>query len=194
MSDRIPIGFAEVHLHFRLTGDPEEMISSFGIQLAETADIAAVLSSIDLGAAELAPSITNQYEIGPHSVVVGAVEGDFEVVTTGDPVVGSGLGDATPQNTAYLARKLTFTPGRRGRGRMYIPGVPEGVVNGVGVVDSASLALLNAELAAMQALIQDTDNVVAFVLFHESAPFTPSTILGFQAQAMVATQRRRLRR
>lgn len=194
MSDRIPVGYAELHIHFRLDGDPETMISSIGLQLVSSPDFVALSSSIDLACANFSDYITNQYLIGPHVLEVGTVDGTFPLNTIGAAVAGVGLGDATPQNTAYLVRKTTVLGGRRNRGRMYIPGIPEGSINGVGVIDAATVVAFQASLVAFFTEILDSDQVLAFVLFHETAPFDPTQISDLQIQPQCATQRRRLRR
>jgi len=104
-------------------------------------------------------------------------------------------GDALPPSVAVLVRKTTATGGKRGRGRMYWPGVPESYVNASGALTPAVIVSwqtqCDAFLAAMDALF------LPLRLFHSpgltSVPAaTPITAL--TVQNVAGTQRQRMRR
>lgn len=101
-----------------------------------------------------------------------------------------------PYSVAYLIHKHNFTVGRRGNGRMFLPGVNEGAVNAAGFIAPAEYTPLQA---GMDALYEGfvTDNFQP-VLFHGpgagSATPPSSFVTSFGVDQRVATQRNRLRR
>lgn len=111
-----------------------------------------------------------------------------------DPRTGGNAGTVLGPNTAFLVRKQTAMGGRAGRGRMYIPGVRETSADDAGVLQPASVALMQAEVDAF--LVQvGAANVNLVVLHQAGSPLTtPTDITGLQVDGRVATQRRRLRR
>lgn len=132
----------------------------------------------------LGVSVTKMLESGP---VVGT-----SMVT----VVGSSAGSEMTPNVAVLINKQTDLGGRRNRGRAFIPPVypPETNVDAGGIIDGGVVTTMqNTYNAAFGVLIAGE---VTPVVFHQSAPFTPTPLQddGLIVQAMVATQRRRLRR
>lgn len=108
-------------------------------------------------------------------------------------LVGNQVTATAPPNVTTLWLKNTALGGRAGRGRSYIPGVPENAVNGAGVLDSSFTSAhegkYNDVLVAMA--IQGAD---AVVLHAEGSPIsTPTPITTVTLSGTVATQRRRLR-
>lgn len=102
---------------------------------------------------------------------------------------GGGAG-MTPQ-IAYLIKKFTGVPGRSHQGRMYYPGADEPSVDTDGRVLAAKVTglqtMFDAFLASLGTLGVDP------VLLH-TASSDADVVLGFTAQPVVATQRRRLNR
>lgn len=114
----------------------------------------------------------------------------------------------TPQ-VAYLLTKRTSVGGRRGRGRMYLPGVKESNVDGGGNLSGGALAALQVEATELVTLLAAAD--LPMVLEH--GPETvwvlvdgqprrqpvpgpipdPDTVNSLTASSLAATQRRRLR-
>jgi len=97
---------------------------------------------------------------------------------------------------SHIVTKLTGFTGRRFRGRMYLPGVPEGQIDEGGIISSSRngavqgvMDLFNAELVADPA-------IEGLVLFHDSAspPTEPTLITDFRARNVVGTMRPRQRR
>ena len=109
-------------------------------------------------------------------------------------MVGTAASAPLVPNVAILWNKVTALGGRRNRGRAFIPPYApgEGSVNELGVivagVVTATQALYDAAFVAAAGAGYDA------VLFHQTAPFTPTPITNFVMQPLVATQRRRLRR
>lgn len=105
----------------------------------------------------------------------------------------SGGGAAAP-NVSFLVHKNTALGGRAGRGRAFIPGVPESVVDQAGEIAGATVTAMNGGLADFFADLATAD-LPAYLLHGEDSPITtPTVITSFACDTVAATQRRRLRR
>lgn len=209
----VPQGYGRAILSLQLTGDPEPMAVTIGLKdqdpvLNTPNEIAAELA--DAFGDEIMPEVTNVMTLTQCEVYLQR-DGDSWTPTPPDigvatvAVVGSEVGTAAVQNTAYLIHKRSTDSGRRGRGRWYLPGVAEGDVSAVGAVGAGRIASLNLALTAFLARFGAgalTD--VQAVILHgvadpaiESPPVgfpDPSVITSMNVDPIVATQRRRLRR
>lgn len=122
--------------------------------------------------------------------VVGYTE-DISLEATTNQAGPLGAQPASPQ-VALLVRKLTGVRGRENRGRNYWPGmVYESDVDQAGVINTAQRngfqGFFDAWYSALNTLECEP------YLLH-TASSDPTLILGFDVDAVVATQRRRLRR
>lgn len=195
MSARIPPGFAEAWMQFNVTGDPENMYTALGLDLAVgvTATQAAADAILAAMQGAIDNAVGNDYTIGPGHVIFGQDGGDIRIDGSTAPVAGLGVGPSLPNNCAWLLRKLTASGGRRGRGRMYIPGCIESGVGASGGVGGAAFTVLQAVgtnlISALEALAEVED----VVLLHDTAPFDPTDITAIEPSTKIATQRRRLR-
>lgn len=152
-----------------------------------------------LGAAMVGQTHTTfTYRGGRLIVNSGGVLRAFDVVTSR---AGTVTGEPAMMNTAVLIRKVTELFGRRHQGRMFMPGVAENHVQ-----DGRNLPAAN--LTAYQNAINSwatNSTAVAgvgepFILHSEGGvneppigTTPPSLITRFAVQALLATQRRRLR-
>jgi hypothetical protein len=190
MSARIPPGFFESRLKFLVPGQDGEVIVSLGWEgtppTSETIqnDFAENVEGIMGNLSEAISMTTIDFVIGQ--------DGPDDIVFT-LPVDFPGLaaGGMMPCNNAYLIQKRTETPGRRGRGRSYLPGVPEGAVDDAGQVAPASVDGINLNLSDMKDDMLTDDWVQQ--LLHASSPFAPSPVTTYLCQPLIATQRKRLR-
>jgi hypothetical protein len=102
-----------------------------------------------------------------------------------------------PQSVALLLQKRTGLSGRRNRGRMYLPGINEAVVDSRGQVLAASIASLNASLATwlgkFGTIMADFDNMVILHSLGISGAPPPTVVTQMLVDPVAATQRRRLR-
>jgi len=104
-----------------------------------------------------------------------------------------------PPNNTYLIKKTTAFAGRRFRGRMYIPYVSTNGVTQTGSLQSAEQTILVARASAiLTALVAAGPNASELSLLHAesalSATPSPTPVAALTAEAVVATQRRRLER
>jgi hypothetical protein len=195
VSARIPPGFAEVWTQLNVSGDQEAMYFSLGVDLAvgvgatqTAADnlLIAVRDAID-------NVVSNLYTLGPGHVLFGQDGGDIRIDGTTAPVAGVGAGEPLPPNCAVLYRKNTTAGGRRGRGRFFVPGAPESSVDKVGTLLGSYMVIAQAAGVNIINNVTATAEAEGLVLFHDTAPFTPTPITALEPQSRLATQRRRLR-
>lgn len=107
-------------------------------------------------------------------------------------VPGERAGAVCPPNVAFLVRKQTQLGGRKGRGRMFFPGVIDTDVDGAGIVVPAVAAGLLDDLGnAFADLVNDS---LSPMLLHGDGATQPTLITSLFVDPRVATQRRRLRR
>ena len=104
-------------------------------------------------------------------------------------------GNCSPPSVAVLVRKSTATGGKRGRGRMYWPGVPEDYINSAGELPSGSLSAWQTQATAFRQYI--LDSLLPPVLLHSpgiSVVPAPLDITAFTVLGVAGTQRQRMRR
>lgn len=189
----IPEGFSSVLVRIALTGDSDEMAVTFGMELTSGYD----QSSADVTSATVSDwirSLLNSSYSYNGIVVTAQLAGDDPVIfeSSTDAGAGLGAGNCVPQNTAYLLRKRTALGGRRNRGRMFVPGVPEAAVSNAGELTAPTVSDINdvndVFLASLATFL------TPMVILHRNDPFLPPTeVTALICQSTVATQRRRLR-
>lgn len=196
----IPAGYLESTFVFELAGSTHQMAWTMGWDDADfpsttASEEAEALYNAYVGSGKpitagnmcipwsfLGVRVTKQLESGP-------ISGEYFLT-----VAGTGSGAPLAPNVSTLWQKRTALGGRRNRGRAYIPPVlpSEGQVDALGVIASATITTLQTAYNAF--LTAAAVSGLEPVLFHQSAPYTPTPITSFQLQPLVATQRRRLRR
>jgi hypothetical protein len=198
----IPVGYANVHFVFNLTGDPEDMVFQLGCR----SSVGTTRADLELAVEEMASDWRDAFIPTAASMYVGwsffGVRGDlnssdeglvqFESADAG--MTGTAVGETPPVNTAILVRKYTGFGGRKNRGRVFVPpwGVSEGLISKLGVLDNTFRAAHQAAWTAFRvaALGHDAPPVL---LHAEGSVEPPRDITSFSVQTQVATQRRRLR-
>lgn len=151
-----PAGFAEATFRFALAGGDGEANVVLGLDTpAANVDVANRIRSA-WQSEILQPVQGNNVTYLGVRVAFGQDGGDdlvFEIPADGAiPVIGGqGAANMTPNN-AILVRKLTGLGGRRNRGRMYIPGVPEGSYDNSGIILPGAKVQIQA---ALDAFVED---------------------------------------
>lgn len=189
----VPIGCVDMWLKFAMAGDPEPMWTSLAYRVEEppfTHANAVALTAHLVGELKL----TMSSEI----TLLGAV---FRIGSDGADIIdevsfniqGVVTVASLPNNTAVLVRKVTALGGRRGRGRMFIPGANRDSCTGNGALIPDAFAGWATAIEAFTDGIPAGANVSNPVLLHQSAPFDATDVVTLQLQHQVATQRRRMR-
>lgn len=224
MALNIPAGDAVASLEFMFDNDPEPMYCTIGLR--------AAVAPLDASHAERLFSAWRQNGLTRQvssAQLRGAIvrvqqDGGGTVVyehRPAAPVNGGTVASGFPSNVAVIAEKLTARAGRRGRGRLFVPGIPDTDADNAGVLSSSAVTGWNTVLLGFhQNLLGQTGGGtlegadVVPLLFHgptttttrttgpgtrtvtttEGAPGPlPDVITGFSVDNMVGTQRRRLR-
>lgn len=189
MSDRVPEGACETILHFTgpgQSGDVQCAIGWVGATPFDSADRLVAVSAIEnlmgnLNVAVTLASVT--FDAGTDDPVNPIFE-----ESSGEG--GAAGGEMMPLNSCYLVQKRTVLGGRRGRGRMFLPGVSIGATEEDGTVSIGVVGGIETNIIAMLAEMPAGWQPA---LLHATAPFTPTQIAAFAAQGKIATQRTRLR-
>ena len=201
----LPSGFAQHTLVWGGTAFPTGAVSTFCTAVpAGVTNPATAASSI---ASSTTTSGVGWWISGngwPNAVTLVKVITKFGPVGTGpfgEVSVGTTGGAATdplPPSVSTLVKKNTNLGGRRGRGFMFLPSFGENIL-GVGfTIDATTLSTVNGRFATWHSdLISDGFTPVLAHRYDPAlgeSPLAPTTIQNWTVQALVATQRRRLRR
>lgn len=187
----IPSGYAQANIIYVGTGAPHGAqvaigldISGFGGSPVDCAE--AVWDAYD--AAGLLDTMADQVALDSVHVKFGpnatGPAGDFAVGSSGT----GGNGGAA--QVAVLVRKSTPLGGRKGRGRMYLPGVPESQVDPGGFLATGVAASYQTRASAFLGGLAAA--TIPMVLLHGDST-TPSLVGALTIDGTVATQRRRQR-
>jgi len=159
------------------TGDPEQVGKDFEVVLLNSGIYGFVATGVN------ATSVLVKF--GPNATGPSFLE----------PANEPGTGNATGSPAvSFLIHKTTAEGGRTGRGRFFLPGVPESSVAPGGVLEGGIATALGASLADFHADLVAA-NLSPLLLHAETSPVTGATpITAFSCDSRVATQRRRNRR
>jgi hypothetical protein len=192
----IPTDYGQANILFGGGGLPTGAQCTFGSQADHLEPDPAVLGSTiatALSASDWPDMWVNEVVVTGVLVKLGPNDTGPSAVTAASIGGGYTSQDGHP-NTAWLIHKGTPFGGRAGRGRMYWPGVPDAEVDQDGSIAPATLPVHQAAFDDFIAHLNDA-GLNLFLLHGEDSPITtPSPILSWSVDAMVATQRRRLRR
>lgn len=192
----IPTGYAQAN--FRFTGDALPT----GAEITMGYDVTGFIGGPDDAAEGLALNWTSSemFNFQCDSVALTSVLVKFGPIATGPSaiypttVTGFESGQSVAPNTSVLVRKTTALGGRAGRGRLFLPGIPEAKITESGAVDASWATSRQNDLN--QWLLDDiADDLVPVVLHSAGSPITaPTPITVLLLDSIAATQRRRLRR
>lgn len=191
----VPVGYAQVSILFTGASVPTGAATTFGLDVGVGSPTPnSVATAVDnaffsSGLPDVISSAVNEtgvlVKFGPDNI------GPSVLKATNNPGTAA---VACPPNVTWLIRKNTALGGRAGRGRMYIPGVPESLVDGAGIIGSGAIADMQTAIDDFFAELA-TGGFPAVVLHGEDSPLTvPTPITSLTVSETVATQRRRLRR
>lgn len=195
----IPAGFGEITMILRTDGITRDLTWSVGIDPNDpdaspedwSENAYTYLTNVTNGL-YAAAGMSSKYRLLGVSGVKQMEEGPIigQYLST---LVGTATALPVPVNTALLVNKNTALGGRRNRGRNYLPPTfpGEDQIDGAGVVANTYVNLTDTKLEYFYD--QLVLGVGQPVLFHQSAPFTPTPITGWSTQNQCGTQRRRMR-
>jgi hypothetical protein len=190
----IPVDYSQVNLKWAGNGLPLGAQTTFGIANDDDlppSDIAtkALAAWDDCGVMDnlsVQVSVTScLVKNGPNEIGPAA-----EVAAT---VAGTSGSEPLPPNVSVLVAKNTPAGGRMGKGRLFLPGLPEGSTPGGGVLAPTPLAEIQGKMNALLTNLRDSN--IPMVLLHSKVGVfeIPLVITSLTVQSRMATQRRRLR-
>lgn len=202
----IPPGFGSAAIEIEGAAGTPTHITTIGINLSAAGGdfVAAANNVMQSYGRAMAGRTANNLIIQRVTLAVGSDGPGGSVVSSLSPVPGTLSGTFEAVAMAPIARKVTNDLGRRGRGRMFLPGVlPSTWTDQNGNISSTNRALLQTAINAfLLGLELGTPSPVApevatpptpAVLLHSSAPSTPSPILDMAIQSTVGWIRGRIR-
>lgn len=200
----IPANFFHISFIHEVTGVDDQVINTLGIGVgAGTSTEANFVDLADAWATNIvipimsnATTFTRMLVRDSTGVVLDIDRAD--VGTSGTSIV--------PVNCAAVVEKRTGIGGRRNRGRVFIPGIPESQVNEAGLLETTYRDGIDADFVAFQSDVEaiDPGEWFTFILHSKgwdgavepadpgNAP-APSLITSWVTKPGIGTQRRRLR-
>lgn len=191
----IPVDYAQVNVFMPVSQYPYVPQCTFGVDTREfvgtTTEFAEAI--YDIWSTEWAGFLTSNVTFDKVRVKYGPnATGPAEEF--GGSASGAVSGESVEPSVAALVTKNTSLGGRQGRGRFYLPGMPESYLNPGGDLTSTGMlqgqSCADAWLAAM-----NTANIPP-VLLHGvgTSDTTPEEITSLTLQGRYGSQRRRNRR
>lgn len=180
----IPPGYLNVALKYASNEGARDAVMTHGcLGTVDSLDeILARAETLTIGA------VTDSWTL--ESVTIAGPAGTLGTVTSGQSGGRTG-GVPLPPQVCAIVRKTTATPGRKGRGRFYVPAPDESDVNGAGVLTVGAIIAISNAFEAYRAGM-DTDGNTMVVL-HNSAG-DPDVITVLTCETQTGTQRRRNRK
>ena len=187
----IPPGFCQAS--FVLTGavGTQPYVTTLGVDTSGYGgDFVAAANYLGSAYATAFAPMTNQdLQLDRVTLFVGSDGSSGSVDSTTSPYPMASAASMGPTAMSVIARKNTNDIGRRGRGRMFLPGsAAEGEVTESGSLTTTFTEGVNDILVTFYELLAtpvDPEDALPPVLFHGSAPADPTPILGFSAAPLV---------
>jgi len=187
----IPVGYGQVNFLFGGVGLPTGAQCTLGFD--NDASMTAAEAADEFGSAFVDHIVGNlssstQFngtlvKLGPNETGPSAI---FNTAASGTDGANQG-----PPMSCALISKITALGGRKGRGRMFLPGIEDSDIDTGGDIGAGKQSSLNTNFANFLA---DLTTLQLFpVLLHNDST-VPTTITEFVCQTRMATQRRRQRR
>lgn len=169
---------------------------SLGIAYEGDLDQSAVDAIANIFRDSLTPLYDNSWILGPVHVRGGGDPGFVFDSAGTEAGTDSSTAYASPA-IAHVCSKQTGIPGRKFRGRFYLPGVPEADVDESGTLAGSRVNDVNAALVTLQTDLLAVGPLADIVLFHdEESPGShqPTSIANIVCRTVVGTMRPRQRR
>lgn len=197
MSLVIPPGFGSAAFIFGSTEGTPPFVTTLGVDLSDAGgDFVSAANLLMFNFAQnWAGLIDSSLTLVSVSLAVGQDGPGGSVDSDLPPIAMTRSGNSAPVAMAPILRKVTNQIGRRGRGRMFIPGaVAQTDTFETGALTPARVTALNAAATAWYEDLT-TDPVGSYppVLLHSSAPTDPTPVTGFQVSPLVGWIRGRIR-
>lgn len=197
----IPLGFCSGALILTGGGGTPPFVTTIGLAATATIGggtfVSVANELFDAYNDAFMSATSNELTLERCDVTFPAGTGVVSVSSNRDPVAGGSTAVQAPLNVALLINKRTSTPGRNGKGRMFLPGILDARDPHLnGIISPAGVAAYQTKVDSFYNALQTTTGSLidgAYVL-HTSGPFeAPSKITSLSVSPKVGTMRRRLR-
>jgi hypothetical protein len=187
----IPQFFSQVNVKFSGAAAPLGMECTFGLRNpSEVAPGTLATSIIAAWVARWLPVQTGLITLASVLVKNGPNDtGAQAEVASGQP--GTAAVSGVPPNVALLVNKVTAVGGRKGRGRMFVPGILEANVDAGGIISGGSISTYIT--ACVNFLTDLTTSGRTMVLLHADAATPPYDLVSLSPSTKVGTLKGRLR-
>ena len=185
----IPSGYGLITHFFSGAAVPDGAAVTYGVrnladfsatEMAEAARDEWDASNFDSLASTDCDMFMTRAKLGPNAT------GPFADVTSNTGGAGNTAGAA---QVCILMKKQTDSGGRRNRGRMFLPGIPEDQIGQGGQITSGTVTVANA--AGLALITGLATALIPMVILHDDVDFTPTLVTSFVVSPYVATQRNR---
>lgn len=195
----VPPGFGLAAFVFTSTSGTPPIVTTLGVDLGdvggafvEAADLLHAAYAVNIG-----PETDNSLTLDHVNLQVGDDGPGGSVDSAVGPSAMTRSGTGPPVSMSVIVRKITNDLGRRGRGRMFLPGLLTTTnVDENGIVASGRRTEI---ITAVGAFLSDISDVGATpgpcppVLLHSSAPADPTPVVNIAVSAQVGWIRGRIR-
>lgn len=196
----IPPGFGNAAIVMTSTVGTPPLVTTIGVDMSNAGGAHVDVANVVMSAYANSIGTTTDSSITVSHVTLtvgqdgpgGSVDSDLP------PIPCTRSGSSTPVSLAAIIRKSTNDLGRRGRGRMFLPGVlTQTEVGEDGVIPSVRVGTLQTAVSDFYDLLAEstdpTTGPLPPVLFHSAAPADPSPITGLTVAPLVGWIRGRIR-
>lgn len=196
--------FGEIVIAMSCTGDAELMLMTIGFGNPTPPTLANAESIKSAFVTYMTPTLQSQYKTQKVAMRYqdSPTEQTYIETTSAADAAGSGT-SPLPSNCAIVIQKKTGLAGKKNRGRFFVPGINEGLVNALGDIDSGAVASLQTNVNAMYTA---WNTVVDELVIHHNIPYVkgvpgtggpdpsqiPTNITSLVVAPRIGTQRRRM--
>lgn len=200
MSVTIPVGYGEASIIHTGANGTAPFVCTLGLDLDHYpgSEDQAANGLMQVWGSELHTKLHNTMTIERVIIAVGQAGGEQPTVSSNlPPIAGTRDTANAPINCAIIMNKNTSTLGRKGRGRMFLPGMlAEGQVGLSGGLNTATRQtydeIFGNILDALTTGSEDYSPMVP-VLLHSDPDDDPSVINSFTTAPLCGTLRKRIR-
>lgn len=197
----IPPGFGSAAIVLEGGVGTQPFITTIGLDMTDAGgDYVAVANKVfDTYGVAFLESTSTDLSLTQVILSVGQDGGDQPTVSSDRAAVaGEATGDFAPLSVALLLNKRTAFLGRKGRGRMFIPGViKDNMVDISGRVGTTTIEAFNEILESWLAVLAAGEGIdapaIPAVLLHSTATPAPTPISAMTVGPIVGTMARRIK-
>lgn len=185
----IPAGACQVLVAWRHTTGAGPYVATYGVNTG-AGSVAKCNQLMAIWVARWQVGVPNVLRLTDVQMWQGPSGGLSIFQSSSAASTGTSANTPAPPNCTWVVRKSTAAGGRRGKGRMHLPGVIEANVDSLGQVDAGAMTTYNGRLALL--LADHAAAGMAMTLLHSHGSSIPTPITGLVVAPKIGTLRKRL--